>query len=98
MHHSPGLNAPPLSLNDYTLTLMSNLFYYLTSMLVLSGMLCGMLLIEEPLGTTAVWFTTLHPVLQYIVGSEAKGSNSNFANFTGERKNIITLLNSVEFS
>ena len=32
------------------------------------------------------------------VGSEAKGSNSNFANFTGEGKNIITLLNSVEFS
>ena len=34
----------------------------------------------------------------HTVGSEAKGSNSNFANFTGERKNIITLLKSVEFS
>ena len=37
-------------------------------------------------------------IVVHIVGSEAKGSNSNFANFTGERKNIITLLNSIEFS
>ena len=34
----------------------------------------------------------------YNVGSEAKGSNSNFANFTGERKNIVILTNAVEFS